>query len=56
MTDLFHQTPGNPLPENAAGGFFTTRDGKKIRYGLFAAVSRPLTGTVVVLTGRNESI
>lgn len=37
MTDLFHQTPGNPLPENAAGGFFTTRDGKKIRYGLFAS-------------------
>ncbi|TIT20169.1 MAG: alpha/beta hydrolase [Mesorhizobium sp.] len=62
MTDLFHQpplfheTPGNPLPENAAGGFFTTRDGKKIRYGLFAAVARPMKGTVVVLTGRNECI
>ncbi|MER8369522.1 alpha/beta hydrolase [Mesorhizobium sp. M0991] len=62
MTDLFHQpplfheTPGNPLPENAAGGFFTTRDGKKIRYGLFAAVTRPMKGTVVVLTGRNECI
>ncbi|UVC15483.1 alpha/beta fold hydrolase [Mesorhizobium onobrychidis] len=62
MTDLFHQprlfhgTPGNPLPANAAGGFFTTSDGKKIRYGLFAAVSRPLKGTVVILTGRNECI
>ncbi|MER9427121.1 alpha/beta hydrolase [Mesorhizobium sp. M0019] len=62
MTDLlhqpplFHETPGNPLPENTAGGFFTTRDGKKIRYGLFAAVSRPMKGTVVVLTGRNECI
>lgn len=62
MTDLFHQpplfheTPGNPLPENAAGGFFTTRDGTKIRYGLFAAVARPMKGTVVVLTGRNECI
>ncbi|MES0152178.1 alpha/beta hydrolase [Mesorhizobium sp. M0018] len=62
MTDLPHQpplfqeTPGNPLPENAAGGFFTTRDGKKIRYGLFAAVARPMKGTVVVLTGRNECI
>ncbi|MER8391599.1 alpha/beta hydrolase [Mesorhizobium sp. M1340] len=62
MTDLFHQTPvfhetpDNPLPENAAGGFFTTRDGKKIRYGLFAAVARPMKGTVVVLTGRNECI
>ncbi|MER9072924.1 alpha/beta hydrolase [Mesorhizobium sp. M0904] len=62
MTDLLHQpplfqeTPGNPLPENAAGGFFTARDGKKIRYGLFAAVARPMKGTVVVLTGRNECI
>lgn len=53
---LFYETPGNPLPENAAGGFFTTRDGKKIRYGLFAAVARPMKGTVVVLTGRNECI
>ncbi|MBZ9747937.1 alpha/beta hydrolase [Mesorhizobium sp. CO1-1-7] len=62
MTDLFHDTPlfheteGNPRPENATGGFFTTRDGKKIRYGLFAAVARPMRGTVVLLGGRNECI
>ncbi|MCV3207269.1 alpha/beta hydrolase [Mesorhizobium sp. YC-39] len=56
MTDLFHEIPGNPMPENAAGGFFTARDGKKIRYGLFAATARPMKGTVVVLTGRNECI
>jgi lysophospholipase len=56
MTDLFHEIPGNPTPENAAGGFFTTRDGKKIRYGLFPATGRPMKGTVVVLTGRNECI
>ncbi|WP_027142919.1 alpha/beta hydrolase [Mesorhizobium sp. WSM3626] len=62
MTDLFHDTPlfheveGNPRPENATGGFFTTRDGKKIRYGLFAAVARPVRGTVVLLGGRNEYI
>ena len=56
MTDLFHATPGNPPPQNVAGGFFTTRDGKKIRYGLFAAVTRPLKGTVVLLPGRNECI
>jgi len=54
MTDLFYQTPDNPPPENAAGGFFTTRDRKKIRYGVFAATTRPLKGTVVLLTGRNE--
>ncbi|UCI21155.1 alpha/beta hydrolase [Mesorhizobium sp. B2-1-8] len=62
MTDLLHDTPlfheveGNPRPENATGGFFTTRDGKKIRYGLFAAVARPIRGTVVLLGGRNECI
>ena len=53
---LFHEIEGNPRPKNATGGFFTTRDGKKIRYGLFAAVARPLKGTVVVLSGRNECI
>lgn len=52
----FREIPGNPLPENAVGGFFTTRDGKNIRYGLFPAVARPMKGTVVVLTGRNECI
>ncbi|UCI09148.1 alpha/beta fold hydrolase [Mesorhizobium sp. B1-1-8] len=56
MTDLFHQTEGNPPPEIATGGFFATRDGKKIRYGVFAAVARPLQGTVVLLAGRNECI
>ncbi|TIW68164.1 MAG: alpha/beta hydrolase [Mesorhizobium sp.] len=56
MTDLFYQTPDNPPPENAASGFFTTRDRKKIRYGVFAATTRPLKGTVVLLTGRNECV
>lgn len=55
-TSLFHETEGNPRPENAAGGFFTTRDRKKIRYGLFGAVARPMRGTVVLLPGRNECI
>ncbi|RUZ60965.1 alpha/beta hydrolase, partial [Mesorhizobium sp. M7A.F.Ca.US.003.02.2.1] len=62
MTDLFtenslfHEIEGNPRPENATGGFFTTRDRKNIRYGLFGAVARPMKGTVVLLTGRNECI
>lgn len=62
MTDLFHDTPlfheteGNPRPENATGGFFVTRDRKNIRYGLFGAVTRPMRGTVVLLSGRNECI
>ena len=49
-TPLFHETEGNPRPENATGGFFVTRDRKKIRYGLFAAVTRPMRGTVVLLS------
>lgn len=53
---LFHQVEGNPTPENATGGFFATRDGRKIRYGLFGAVTRPIKGTVIVLSGRNECI
>jgi lysophospholipase len=56
MTDLFHEIPGNPAPGKATGGFLTARDGKKLRYGIFAAAARPLKGTVVVLAGRNECI
>jgi lysophospholipase len=56
MTDLFCEIPGNPLPDGATGGFFTTRDRKRIRYALFPATARPLKGTVVMLTGRNECI
>lgn len=54
--DLFHDIPGNPRPENALGGYFTARDGRRIRYGCFAATGRPMKGTVVILTGRNECI
>ncbi len=56
MTDLFHLTPGNPVPEKASGGYVTAGDGIKLRYGLFGAVARPLKGTVIVLGGRNECI
>jgi lysophospholipase len=56
MTDLLFDSPGNPLPENADAGTFTTRDGKRIRYALFGATGRPLRGTVILLQGRNECI
>lgn len=56
MTDVFHEIPENPTPRNAAGGYFTARDGTKIRYARFAATGRPMKGTVVILTGRNECI
>lgn len=56
MTDVLHETPGNPVPEHATGGFLVARDGRKIRYARFSATARPLKGTVIILTGRNECI
>lgn len=55
-TDIFYEISDNPPPEKAAGGFLTTPDRKKIRYGRFPATARPLKGTVVILPGRNECI
>jgi lysophospholipase len=56
MTHLFHEIPGNPLPEHAAGGFLTSADGRKLRYACFGAAAHPVKGTVILLTGRNECI
>lgn len=56
MTDSFYEIPENPTPDQATVGFFTARDGKKIRYACFAATGRPLKGTVIILPGRNECI
>ncbi|MDW6025040.1 alpha/beta hydrolase [Mesorhizobium sp. BAC0120] len=56
MQSILHETPGNPAPEKPVAGFLATRDGLRLRYAHFAATSRPLNGTVVVLPGRNECI
>jgi len=56
MTEIFNLIPSNPLPEKATGGYFRGFDGLKLRYGRFPAVARPLKGTVVILSGRNECI
>lgn len=56
MQDLLYETPGNLAPAHAHAGFITARDGKRLRYARFAAEGRPLKGTVVILTGRNECI
>jgi lysophospholipase len=54
--DCLYETPDNPVPANAHAGFVTARDGKRLRYARFAAEGRPLKGTVVIQTGRNECI
>lgn len=56
MTEHFFQTSDNPLPDNAVGGFFRTRDRRQIRYARFAPAGRPEKGTVILLQGRNECI
>lgn len=56
MSELLFPTEGNPLPENAVAGRLEMRDGRHIRYARFAAVARPLKGTVIVIPGRNECI
>lgn len=56
MTEIFNVIPSNPPPEKAAGGYFQGFDGRKLRYGRFPAVARPLKGTVIMLSGRNECI
>ena len=56
MTDFLYDTPGNPRPAGGVCGFFSARDGKKLRYAHFSAAAQPPKGTVVLLTGRNEFI
>lgn len=54
--DIFYDTPGNPRPEGAHGGFFTSADGHRLRYAIFPTAERPVKGTVVMVQGRNEFI
>ncbi len=56
VSELFFASPGNPLPDHGKSGWVTMPDGKRIRYSLFRTSVRPLRGTVVTLTGRNECI
>lgn len=56
MTAELFETEGNPIPENAVAGRLVMRDGVSLRYARFAATGRPLKGTVIIVTGRNEYI
>ena len=49
-------TLNNPIPEDAVAGWLFTRDGTRLRYGLFGANIRPARGTVCVFGGRGECI
>jgi lysophospholipase len=56
MSAELFEIEGNPVPENAFVDRLTMRDGVSIRYARFAATGRPLKGTVIIVTGRNEYI
>lgn len=56
MTETFFDLPGNPRPAHGAPAFMTARDGLRLRYAIFEPDARPHAGTIVVLTGRNETI
>lgn len=49
-------TLNNPIPDDAVAGWLYTRDGTRLRYGLFGANRRPVRGTVCVFGGRGEFI
>ena len=54
----FHLTeiPGNAVPPLGKAGFFLSFDGLPIRYAVFSTIVRPFKGTVIILSGRNETI
>ncbi|HEV7251561.1 MAG TPA: alpha/beta hydrolase [Mesorhizobium sp.] len=56
MSDLLHVTPDNPMPAGAKAGKLGQRPGRQVRYATFPATGRPLKGTVILLSGRNETI
>lgn len=53
---LLRSIPGMEPPPRARAGLLKAFDGRTLRYGLFPALGRPLEGTVIIFTGRNECI
>ena len=43
-SNLFHEIPGNPVPDRATAGFLTARDGMRLRYARFGATGAPAQG------------
>lgn len=46
----------NPVPPGARAGHFSTSDGVRLRYALFARRADPARGTIVLVQGRSEFI
>lgn len=55
-TARFIEIEGNPIPPNAKAGYVETPDGLLLRYGMWAAETRPHKGTIILLQGRAEHI
>jgi len=49
-------TPANQVPERHIAGYFTARDGVRLRYAIFKNDKPTAKGTIVLLQGRNEFI
>jgi len=56
MADGFFDIPENPRPDNGSCHFLVAKDGVRLRYGRFEPPPGVHRGTVVILSGRNESI
>ena len=56
MADGFFDFPDNPKPDNGSCAFLIARDGVRLRYGRFEPPPGTHRGTVIILSGRNESI
>jgi lysophospholipase len=55
LSARFYVTPENPVPDGAEVGSLVAHDHHRLRYAIFPAPTAT-RGTVVVLTGRNETI
>ncbi|MCP1200358.1 alpha/beta fold hydrolase [Notoacmeibacter sp. MSK16QG-6] len=54
--NVLFQMDGNPMPPLIAAGYIKVEDEQRIRYARFAARRGPKRGTIVLLSGRNETI
>ena len=53
---VLYSTPDNPVPERHIVGYFSARDGIRLRYAIFKCADPVAKGTIVLLHGRNEFI